>query len=79
MAHGQLYFFEKKDHVINGDAKERFLSLAQNRPEIMEQVPLGIVASYLGITQSYLSRLKKLVNNHQKEPGKKVWKKSRIQ
>lgn len=62
MAHGQLYFFEKKNHIINGDAKERFLSLAQNRPEIMEKVPLGIVASYLGITQSYLSRLKKLIN-----------------
>lgn len=59
MANGQLYFYEKKNHIINGDAKERYLSLVHNRPEILEKVPLGIVASYLGITQSYLSRLKK--------------------
>lgn len=62
MANGQLYFYEKKNHIINGDAKERYLSLAHNRPDILEKVPLGIVASYLGITQSYLSRLKKLIN-----------------
>ena len=61
MAHGQLFFFEMKNSVINGDAKERFLSLVKNRPEIMEKVPLKFVASYLGITQSYLSRLKKAV------------------
>lgn len=59
MAYGQLCFFEMKNCVINGDAKERFLSLVKNRPEIMEKVPLKFVASYLGITQSYLSRLKK--------------------
>ena len=50
-----------KNSVINGDAKERFLSLVKNRPEIMEKVPLKFVASYLGITQSSLSRLKKAV------------------
>lgn len=62
MAHGQLYFYERKNHVINGDAKERFLSLVHNRPEIIKNVSLGIIASYLGITQSYLSRLKKQIN-----------------
>lgn len=61
MAHGQLFFFEMKNSVINGDAKERFLSPVKNRPEIMEKVPLKFVASYLGITQSYLSRLKKAI------------------
>lgn len=59
MAHCQLFFFEKKQAIINGDAKERFMSLITNRPEIMEKVPLKTVASYLGITQSYLSRLKR--------------------
>lgn len=55
----QLYFLEMKQSVINGTAKERFMGLINNRPEIMEKVRQGIIASYLGVTQSYLSRLKK--------------------
>ena len=59
MTQCQLYFYEMKNSVINGDAKERFLSLCRNRPEIVAKVPLGMIASYLGVTQSYLSRLRK--------------------
>ena len=59
MAYCQLYFYEMKLCVIKGDARERFRSLIQNRPEILEKVPLNAIASYLGITPSYLSRLKK--------------------
>jgi ribosomal protein L10 len=40
-------------------AKERFLSLIENRPEIMANVPLKVIASYLGVTPTYLSRLRK--------------------
>lgn len=54
----QLFYLEKKDSVINGDAKERFISLIEKRPEIIEKVPLRSIASYLGITQQYLSLLK---------------------
>jgi CRP-like cAMP-binding protein len=50
---------EKKLAVVNGDAKERFESLVKNRPEIIEKVPKKIIASYIGITPEYLSRLKK--------------------
>lgn len=56
---GQIFFLEKKDSVINGNAKEKFMSLIQKRPEIIEKVPLKHIASYLGITQPYLSLLKK--------------------
>lgn len=55
----QLMFFEKKREVLNGDAGERFEALIENRPEIIERVSSRIIASYLGITQSYLSTLKK--------------------
>ena len=55
----QLYFLEMKMSVINGTAKDRFTSLIKNRPEIMEKVSLKIIASYLGITPQYLSKLKK--------------------
>ena len=51
MAYCQLYFYEMKLCVIKGDARERFRSLIQNRPEILEKVPLNAIASYLGITR----------------------------
>ncbi len=55
----QLYTNEMKLSVINGSAKERFEALVQNRPEIMACVPQMIIATYLGITPQYLSRLRK--------------------
>lgn len=58
MADTQFFQYERKKSLINGDARERFEALIKNRPEIMERVPLRIIASYLGITPQYLSRLK---------------------
>lgn len=40
-------------------AQERYLKLQKNHPEIIEKVPLNIVASFLGITKSSLSRIRK--------------------
>lgn len=65
MAQCQLYYFEMKQAVINGNARERFNALIKNRPEIIGKIPLRTVASYLGITPSYLSRLKKESENKQ--------------
>lgn len=59
LSSGQLYINEYKYSVINGLAKERFVALMKNRPEIMARVPLKTIASYLGVTPAYLSRLKK--------------------
>ena len=56
---GQLYANELKQSVVNGLAKERFMSLIKNRPEIMARVPMKTIASYLGVTPEYLYRLKK--------------------
>lgn len=58
MAQCQLYYDEYKQSVINGNAKERYLSLLNNRPEILQNVSLGIVASYLGVTPQYLSYIR---------------------
>ncbi|MBA4851286.1 Crp/Fnr family transcriptional regulator [Emticicia sp. BO119] len=46
--------------MINLTAEERYLKLLQNQPNIIRHVPLRYVASYLGITQRHLSRLRKL-------------------
>ncbi|RKR07020.1 CRP-like cAMP-binding protein [Maribacter vaceletii] len=40
-------------------AQERYLNLEKTNPEIIEKVPLHIIASYLGITKFSLSRIRK--------------------
>ena len=55
----ELMFHERKREVVNGDAKERFEALLLNRPEIIENVSSRIIASYIGITPIYLSKIKK--------------------
>ncbi len=59
VAMGQLFASEKKLYVIGGTAKERYLSLLKNRQEIVQGVPMKTLASYLGITPSYLCHLKR--------------------
>ncbi len=39
-------------------AKERYLELMSRQPELLRRVPLGHIASYLGITQVSLSRIR---------------------
>lgn len=41
-------------------AKERYDNLIKNRPHLVNRVNLGHIASYLGITQETLSRIRKL-------------------
>jgi CRP-like cAMP-binding protein len=55
----QLWLYEKKMAIINGDAKERFEALILARPEIMENVSSRNIASYIGVTPIYLSKLKR--------------------
>lgn len=43
-------------------APERYLNLKNSNPEIIEKVPLNIIASYLGITKHSLSRIRKKLN-----------------
>jgi CRP-like cAMP-binding protein len=40
------------------EARERYDLLLKNSPHILRRVPLGFVASYLGITQETLSRIR---------------------
>lgn len=40
-------------------AVDRYQDLINNNPQIIQRVPLGYIASYLGITQSTLSRIRK--------------------
>lgn len=63
-----LWCWEMKTALINGTAKERFESLMDNRPEILRTVSNKIIASYIGIIPSSLSRLKRqLMPNSKKQ------------
>lgn len=55
----QLWLYEKKLAIVNGDAKERYEAVVANRPEIIEKVASKHIASYIGITRQHLYRLKR--------------------
>lgn len=55
----QLCGLEMRLDRINGSAKDRYLSLMQIMPEVAANVRSKDIASYLGITPIYFSKLKK--------------------
>ncbi len=55
-------YFELKNHsisVIADPAKDRYLNLLKTKPDIIQNVPLKQIATYLGITDTSLSRIRK--------------------
>ena len=50
---------QKRSSLIEQDATARYLAFIENFPNIANRVPLAHIASYLGITQSSLSRIRK--------------------
>lgn len=55
----QLYGNELKPTIVTGSARERFLWMVKNKPQIISQVPLKTIASYLEISPEHLYRLRK--------------------
>lgn len=49
----------KRSRLLYEDAKTRYRRLLIEQPDVAQQVPLGMIASYLGITLPSLSRLRK--------------------
>ena len=55
-------YFTLKNHTISiiaDQAKERYLKLIKEKPELSQNVSLKHLASYLGITDTSLSRIRK--------------------
>lgn len=55
-------YFELKNHsisIIADPAKDRYLNLIKSKPSIVQNVPLKQIATYLGITDTSLSRIRK--------------------
>lgn len=55
----QLYIYDYKSSIKQGDALSRYNKMMEDRAEIFHKVPLKIIASYLGITQQHLSRIRR--------------------
>lgn len=49
----------KISSMMAEDAKERYLSFLEKFPRLANRIPLSYLASYLGMTQSSLSRIRK--------------------
>ncbi|SDD64966.1 Crp/Fnr family transcriptional regulator [Niabella drilacis] len=58
VAHGLIQLQQKFDDLHFATALERYKILMQSNPSFIQRVPLGMIASYLGITQETLSRIR---------------------
>lgn len=54
-----MYQKSRKGPVISQNASKRYLEFMENYPALINRVPLTYIASYLGITQQSLSRIRK--------------------
>lgn len=50
---------ERRSELVSQDATTRYLDFIEKFPTLANRVPLSFIASYLGITQSSLSRIRK--------------------
>jgi len=50
---------ERRSPLVSEDATTRYLMFLEIYPNVVNRIPLSYVASYLGITQSSLSRIRK--------------------
>jgi CRP-like cAMP-binding protein len=59
-------YFALKEHSISliaDQAKDRYLKLLQEKPHIIQNVSLKQIATFLGITDTSLSRIRKEISN----------------
>lgn len=59
IARALMQKIERRSPLVSEDATTRYLSFIEKYPKILNRIPLSYLASYLGITQSSLSRIRK--------------------
>ena len=55
----------EKSHMLSEDATTRYLNFTKNHPEVLQNVPLKSIASFLGITRHSLSRIRKNISTQE--------------
>lgn len=59
-----LYLSKKRaTEMVTEPAKQRYLHLLEEKPHLIQQAPLKYIATYLGITDTSLSRIRKEIAN----------------
>lgn len=58
ITHGAVQMQQRFDDLHFASAYDRYKRLMEVNPSIIQRVPLGMIASYLGITQETLSRIR---------------------
>jgi CRP-like cAMP-binding protein len=53
---------ERRSPLVSEDATTRYLMFLKIYPNVVNRIPLSYIASYLGITQSSLSRIRKNIS-----------------
>ena len=53
---------QREIELLSLDAKDRYIQFVKNNPILLEKLPQFHIASYLGITPTQLSRIKKSIN-----------------
>ncbi|WP_299626179.1 Crp/Fnr family transcriptional regulator [uncultured Tenacibaculum sp.] len=62
MAENMFLIKSKREiSLLNETAEERYLNLFQERPNLIKQIPLKYIASYIGVTPQALSRIRKRI------------------
>jgi CRP-like cAMP-binding protein len=61
---GLLEKLYKREELFNQDATTKYLHFLEMYPNIANRIPLGHLASYLGIKQQSLSRIRKEISIH---------------
>lgn len=59
---GFIAFKERTISMVNEKAEQRYEKMLAENPDIFQYVPLKFIASYLGITDTSLSRLRKEIS-----------------
>lgn len=59
LVRGFISFKQRTLSLINETAEQRYETLIRDRPEILQKAPLKFIASYLGVTDSSLSRIRR--------------------
>jgi CRP-like cAMP-binding protein len=58
----QAEFMQHFFSYLKDNPRQRYENLLRNKPEIVRRVPLQYIATYLGITQVSLSRIRKAIS-----------------
>lgn len=53
---------KREQSLLNETAEQRYLNLFKERPNLIKEIPLKYIASYIGVTAQALSRIRKRIS-----------------